>query len=147
MAEFSTTRRGALGAMALAPMVIAASPIEAALPSLWQKRMTAYLAAKKQADLYYTVRYLPAFERANRDHCKTSAVEADECDRLSDLAGEAEALVQLTPAPNLSAVLWKLDQLFDREHRSEDDFIDSWHHKFTDSIRADVARLSAGGLN
>lgn len=68
-------------------------------------------------------------------------------DDLSNRLNILETAVQLLAAPDLAAVLWKLERLFGEEVRAnDDDFIDPWHRQFTDAIIADVRRLT-GGLN
>lgn len=66
-------------------------------------------------------------------------------DQEHDVAAErrnvAHTDLMLTPAPDLDAVQYKLEYLFG-DISDDDDQIDPWHRKFTDSIIADVRRLN-----
>lgn len=65
----------------------------------------------------------------------------DEHDAAAKRRNAAHNDLMLAPAPDLDAVQYKLEYLFG-DLTEDDDQIDPWHPKFTDSIIADVRRLN-----
>jgi hypothetical protein len=67
----------------------------------------------------------------------------DEWARLIDEESARWDEVILTPAPHLAAVQWKMDALFGEKSRGGGSTsISAWHHRFTDVLMADVARIA-----
>lgn len=100
-----------------------------------------------------------AYEFADAAHDTARAEAGDDeqhkpvLDRLAALEDETAQRENetrfgliLTPAPDLNAVSFKLNLLFGQEYAElgdDDEFVSSWHRKFTDTVAADIARLQS----
>lgn len=124
------SRRAMLGAIAVAPAVVAAMPVAAAAPSTaWDRLMAECVAAEaeyRSADAFYNPR---------------STVDTDRVDALCTRFCELEDRLMSTPSPNPSALRWKLGKLLEIE---EDRMTPSWSAKYVEQTLRDIARLLGG---
>ena len=65
----------------------------------------------------------------------------DQVERLCNLMCDRERDLLLMPAPDRSALMWKLERLFGPEVRNEDDFCDSWCPEWINAVMDDARRL------
>lgn len=68
----------------------------------------------------------------------------EESDRLCDAHGAIESTLIEMPAPDQSALLWKLERLFGPEAWDSDDFSPSWCAKWMNAVMEDARRLLGG---
>lgn len=85
--------------------------------------------------------------RAYKEARKAAGLDAieDESERLGDLAYAARWAAINTPAPDLTALRWKLDQLFGQGARDEDDESPAWAPRIVNDLMSDVHRLLPAG--
>lgn len=87
------------------------------------------------------------FRRLNKESEERHGLKAlgDEWETTGERLSNARFALSLAPAPDYSAVRWKLDQLFGPEAvcsvADEGRSIPSWDCKLTDAVIADMARL------
>lgn len=119
MANLDITRRGILGAMAFAPVVIAAPAVALSPSHQWDQ---AFAEWKRLNHIAY-----------GGEHECEDACEA-----------ETEAWVRLikTPAPHNEALHWKLDYMF--SSRTSTGSCASWDQSLVNHVIADAKRLAGG---
>lgn len=80
---------------------------------------------------------------AHRSMCEGLGWDAacEESERLCSFQTALESELILMPAPDSSALLWKLEYLFGSPARSEDDYCDSWCAEWMNQVMSDVRRL------
>jgi len=80
-----------------------------------------------------------AFRDAEAAHNRDTGMDAasDESDRLDDIENGAETALMDMPAPDLPALRWKLDRIFDLH----DDGMQPWTVKYVGQAMSDYARL------
>ena len=122
-----TTRRTLLGALALAPAVIAAPAVNAAPSTAWDQAMARFQAIKAEHDAAWA-----AFT-GNPD------ANADRMQALADAYCEAEDALMEMPAPNARALQWKMETVF---NPGSDGFTDSWRADYVKPLLDDIARLA-----
>lgn len=73
-----------------------------------------------------------------REWCAVSGFDAilDQCDKKAEAEGDAQVALLLMPAPDMSALRWKLEQAFD-----VDGEIVLWAEPIALTIRSDFLRL------
>lgn len=140
--------------------------------TLWATNFAAMLAAQEVTDRYDAAVFNPLYERKRafeRDkgvedlfpaHPEVKAVHeadgfrhaipADIYDRQQELCEQfvdAQSEVMNTPAPHLSALRWKLDQILVLEHSDDSDggSTPSWTRKYVAQTFDDIARLLPKG--
>lgn len=64
-----------------------------------------------------------------------------ESDRRCTVQCDFERELVIKPAPDLAALLWKLEYLFGAEARKDDEFCDSWCPEFVNALMDDARRL------
>jgi hypothetical protein len=80
---------------------------------------------------------------AHRRACERLGWDAacEEGERLCSIQTALESALILMPAPNSSALLWKLEYLFGSPARSEDEYCDSWCADWMNQVMSDIRRL------
>lgn len=71
-------------------------------------------------------------------------VVGEESDRLCNAQCDVESTLIEMPAPDRSALLWKLERLFGPEAWDGDDFSPSWCAKWMNAVMDDARRLLGG---
>ena len=64
-----------------------------------------------------------------------------ESERLCSIQCGFEHELVIKPAPDLAALLWKLEHLFGAEAREDHEFCDSWCPEFVNALMVDARRL------
>lgn len=111
---------------ALAASVVISAPALATQSLGWDQLMADYLQRKA------------AFDAADLRYDRTAA-SADRLDDLCHAMCKAIDRLMAEPAPHLSAVLWKLEQVIKDEGQG---FTANWSVKYISPILDDVRRLS-----
>lgn len=135
MAELTPTRRGLLGAMAIAApaaFVAGTIPVVAASSNTWDAVMRRYLAAKAAHDAEWA-----AYKRRNGVH---SDAQSELLDRLSEEYGDLKDQLLEMPAPHAKAVLWKAEYILDS---TDDGYTGSWRADVVRPFLNDLKRLAA----
>lgn len=160
-------RRQFIAGGAVAAISVSALPIAAAAAGTdrveWDRAMSRFKEAEALADRHYSQVYLPLSNKAERvedaaglDRARFGFWErrkafvnvnpnlyhdlnaaSDECDRLGDAVADTLGDLMDTPAPDLAALRWKLDQLRDERDGS----LQSYTASFTEQAYTDMARL------
>lgn len=168
-AALNVNRRALLGGGAAAIAVGLTATATAATPmdrSEWEHAVRAYDRAMADCDRYYRKVWLPLSDKIDRiedaagldrtrygfwdrrkDFVKANpklyhdlSAVGDESDRLGDAASDAGEVAMDTPAPDLAALRWKLEQL-----RDPDGDLGAWTASYVEQTFADIARLLPEG--
>lgn len=126
------TRRNLMTAAMLGGAALA-SPVAASPLSPWQMAMARFEAAQAAEQAYERDVWNPAFPAD-----PTPEAIAAEMARLSACAWEAEEALIATPAPHLSAVVWKIE--YARGLWAE---FDGWPDHWWRHVLMDLSRLAA----
>ena len=165
--QTSTSRRALLKAAPIAAAGIAI-PAFGASPSAdrraWEAAMATYAAAKRTSDDYDAVHFSPAYDRETAfekahgiEWGKPGALERrkalqaqtnyqvpdamnDEQEHLVECMCDAEHAVLQTPAPDLSALRWKLERVIDADP-AKGQGTSPWSPEYVAQTIADIARL------
>lgn len=153
----TSTRRSLLTAIAALPLLATSArlPSMAIDPNvvIWDRALAAWREADAAADYHHKHVYNVA--RAKLDKFAPSqhsrpcqnqnqsqiSLLADENDRLNCEAVEREAVLMTLPAPNESALLWKLEHLFRDQSRGHNRESDTIIGEWCDVLTADARRL------
>lgn len=113
----------------------------------WDAAFAAWEAAKVAYE-FADAAYDTARAEADDDEAHNAALDrlATLEDETAQRENETRFGLILTPAPGLDAVSFKMNLLFGREYADlgdDDEYVSSWHRKFTNAVAADVARLQA----
>lgn len=160
-------RRQFIAGGAVAALSVSTLPIAAATAGTdraeWERALRKFKDAEALADRHYKQVYLPLYDKAERvedaaglDRARFGFWErrkafvnvnpnlyqdlnaaSDECEKLGDACADALCEVMDTPAPDLAALRWKLDQFRDERDGS----LQSYTASFTEQTYADMARL------
>jgi hypothetical protein len=85
-----------------------------------------------------------AQERSIREQM---AEQEERMEQLSQARSAAWSQLLLMPAPDQSALLWKLNELFGEGERDPDGYAYSWSKGIMDALLSDARRHLAGGLS
>lgn len=111
----------------------------------WQNLMQSYHRAKaaaEQADAAYDTGVV-ADGGIEAEFSPNTTALGELADQLAHEEYQARFRLVQTPAPDIAAVLWKMNALFrEGENGPDDPYISAWDRKYTDAVRADLERLS-----
>ena len=168
MHEVSTSRREVMRALVIAPSIIATPTAASAAAGFvcaaphrdaWDATMAMWLAYTAKGDAFDAQHVDPihAEEKARFGHACPAAWEpqfqavrewretknylalCEQSEAIWNDAADAHTELLRMPAPDLSALRWKLDETF------ADDEIALWSDDIADAIRADITRLMPKG--
>jgi hypothetical protein len=82
---------------------------------------------------------------AYRADCERLGWDAacDESERLCNIQCVLESSLILMPAPDQTALMWKLEHLFGPETRKPEDYCDAWCAEWINAVMDDAGRLLA----
>jgi hypothetical protein len=138
MAALAPARRDPIVAAAAAPLVTVAPAVQD-LPQVWEQAKAAYLAARNQEDIFDQTIARPASRCAQAGGLEYDEALTDASDRLCDIRCAAETRLICTPAPDLAAVIWKIEHARERWKLFEE-----WADGWWDAVMADLHRLEGG---
>lgn len=160
-------RRQFIAGGAIATLSVSTLPIAAATARTdraeWERALRRFKEAEAKADRHYQQVYEPladrmdriedaagldrarfdfwerrkAFVKVNPNLYRDFDAAGDECERHGDAVSDALTALMDTPAPDLAALRWKLDQFRDEKDGS----LQPYTASFTDQTYADMARL------
>ena len=131
-------RRDMLAAALLGGAAFAAPAAAAPSASPWQMAMQRFEAARAAETSFDMQVWSPAYQAAEMDaHPIPDHIDA-ELTRLTDKRCDAEDALIFTPAPHLSAVVWKIEYARIRW----EDFSD-WPSTWWRAVMSDLSRLDA----
>lgn len=112
----------------------------------WDAAFAAWEAAKVDCD-FAEAAYETAHKEAGGDEeADNNPVVAKLCDVLDKRAGienETRFALILTPAPDFTAVTWKLTALYGAGDYDGDDHSSAWHLRYPSAVIADMERLQS----
>lgn len=135
-------RRDMMAAVLLGGAALATPAIAAPALSPWPMAMRRFEQARA-AETAFDIRvWMPAYEASEMDEFPILDNVDAELTRLTDLRCLAEDALITTPAPNLSAAIWKIEYARDRWADCDD-----WPQSWWQHVMMDLTRLaaSAGG--
>ncbi|MEX6725971.1 hypothetical protein [Parapedomonas caeni] len=106
--------------------------------SKWDAAQIAFEIASAAEDSYHRAVWLPRYESAKSGGpLMPDAIDA-EAERFTDVRLAAEDVLIATPAPDLPAVIWKIE--FARERWAD---FEDWPETWWAAVMADLRRLAA----
>lgn len=135
-------RRSFIAAGLFATVAVGATiPTLAANPaSAWATAMQAFEARRAEEDAYHRAAWRPAYHASKAGGPNIPDHVDAEMERLVDARCDAEDTLIATPAPALSAVIWKMEYA----QKCWEDF-DGWPDDWWTAVMSDLHRLAAGG--
>lgn len=116
----------------------------------WAAAFAAWEAAKADYDFAEAAYETAHKEAGGGDEADNNPGVAKLCELMDERAASENdtrfALI-LTPAPDFSAVTWKLTSLYGAGDYDGDDHSSAWHHRYPAAVIADMERLQSEFAN
>lgn len=127
---------------AMIPIALSSAADVASAPlDDWGTAMSLFARAREAEVAFDLQTWKPAFDAERSGGSKIPDAVDAQSERLTDLRCDAEEALVHTPAPSLSAVIWKLDYGHKRWEDSE------WPDDWWDAVMSDLRRLNKESMS
>jgi len=144
VSQYSSSRREIFGVIATASFGFSVgAPAVAFAPAMgatWDAAMARFEAARGEEIAYDLTAWTPLYRPITNGGSRIPAHVGIEMDRLTDVRCGAEDALIATPAPDLPAVIWKIE--FARQRWTD---FDDWPSGWWEGVMCDLRRLAEAG--